>query len=97
MSKGFEWRDRDGAGFFYGFYREGDKQYHLDIACPGYGGQPKGRDHRILVDGEQVGTAPSLEAAQQFLAKFFEKGLHKNLGREDGAEVIDLAAKRGGR
>ena len=35
MSKGFEWRDRDGAGFFYGFYREGDKQYHLDIACPG--------------------------------------------------------------
>jgi len=81
MKNSFEWRGMDGAGFQYGFYREGDKQYRLDIAVPGHGENPKDMDHKIYIDGEEAGRASSLAGAQKFLSNFFAKGLHKDLGR----------------
>jgi hypothetical protein len=84
MQNKFEWRGIDGAGFQYGFYREGQKQYRLDIAIPGKGISPhRGPDFRILIDGEEAGKAASLPAAMKFLENYFGKGLHKDAGREE--------------
>ncbi len=93
MQNKFEWRGMDGAGYQYGFYKEGGEQYRLDIAVPGRGGNPKGMGHKIYVDGNEVGSSSSLEAAEKFLGKFFAKGLHKNIGREESRQRRSLGEK----
>ncbi len=87
MAKGFEWRGVDGAGFQYGFFHEGGKAYRLDIAIPGAGFQTQdAKTHTLYVQGEEVGTAPSVGDGRAFLERFCNKGLHRNLGRvERGA------------
>jgi hypothetical protein len=79
MQNGFEWRRMDGAGFYYGFYKEGEKPaYRLDIAVPGGGLQTKNlRQHEIIVNGELKGTASSVDEAKKFLSEYFGNGLHK--------------------
>ena len=91
MNRTFDWRGIDGAGFLYGFCREGGQQFRLDIAVPGRGGNPKGADYKIYVEGEEVGKASSIEQAQKFLSNFFDKGLHKHLGQEAPRKRRSLA------
>lgn len=102
MQNKFKWCGIDGAGFYYGFYRNGGQQYHLDIAVPGKGmvSPHPGPDFKINVNMNEVGKASSLEEAKNFLTQFFAQGLHKNLGREQAAGQDHQAGagkKRGGR
>ncbi|ADP72024.1 hypothetical protein Rvan_2815 [Rhodomicrobium vannielii ATCC 17100] len=91
MDRTFVWRGIDGAGFLYGTCSEGSRRFRLDIALPGRGGNPKGTDHRIYVDGNEVGKASSIEGAQKFLSNFFDKGLHEHLGRDEPRKRRSLA------
>jgi hypothetical protein len=92
MQNKFEWRGIDGGGCYYGFYREGNRQYALNIAAPGAGLQTKNlTNHAMLVNGAGVGTANTLEAAKDFLSKFFREGHHRQLDQQQ------RRPRRGGR
>ncbi len=64
------WRGMDGAGFQYGFYREGEKQYRVDISLPGRGATPNIGPHKVYVEGEEVGAADTLQGAEALVASF---------------------------
>jgi hypothetical protein len=89
-SNKLEWRGIDGAGFQYGFYREGDQHYRIDIALPGKGlGDPhKGQGYKLYIDGNEIGKKDTLKEAVAFLERFFERGLHRPRGRASLADKL---------
>jgi hypothetical protein len=98
----FEWRGEDGAGFHYGFYREGTDQYRLDIAIPGKGlATHPGPDHKIFVDGDQIGSSPDLKSAMKVLSNHFAQRRHKARERasltDKLASAVGLKSKGRGR
>ncbi len=97
------WRGMDGAGFQYGFYREGEKQYRVDISLPGRGATPNIGPHKVYVEGEEVGAADTLQGAVALAGEFFALRGHDYLEREEpGARrglkaVLHALAGRPGR
>ena len=84
MKGSFEWRGEDGAGFYYGIYREGGKFWRLDISLPyRVGGDlPPNKKFNVYVQGNLVASENSLKAAQEYLTRFFKNKLHHKLGQE---------------
>jgi hypothetical protein len=84
MKGSFEWRGEGGAGYRYGFFREGSKSWRLAISLPGKAGSdfPRDKKFNVYVQGDLVASENSLKAAQEYLTKFFKKGLHHDLGQE---------------
>ncbi len=72
-----EWKRIDASGSLYGFYRERDYVWRADITVPGrgYPRQP-GPDCVVFVEGERIGSEPSLENAKALAAAYFEAGRH---------------------
>ncbi len=94
------WRGVDGAGFQYGFYREGDKQYRVDIAVPGPGDNAKHGPHKVYVQGEEIGASATLRGAEALAGEFFSLRGHDYIEREEpgakralGAVFHTLAAR----
>ncbi len=86
------WRGTDGAGFQYGYYREGDRQYRVDISLPGRGATPKNGPHKVYVQGEEIGTADTLQGAEALACEFFSLQGHKYLDREEPSAKRGLGA-----
>jgi hypothetical protein len=84
MKGSFEWRGEDGNGYRYGYYREAGKSWRLAISLPGKVGgvSPRDKKFNVYVQGDLVASENSLKAAQEYLTKFFKKGLHHDLGQE---------------
>jgi hypothetical protein len=86
MKGSMEWRGVDGAGFLYGFYREGDRSWRMDIKIPGAeygsGGAKPGEKFKVYVDGDLVSTEESAERGKATLQKFFAEGRHHKLEQQ---------------
>ncbi len=78
MASRISWHGIDGAGYYYGFYREDGRQWQIDIAVPGKGLEPhKGPDHKIYIEGRKVGSMPTLKGASAFADLYFSEGHHR--------------------
>ncbi len=65
------WRGTDGAGFQYGYYREGEKQYRVDISLPGRGFTPRTGRTRCMCKARRSGRRIRFRAPKRWRASFF--------------------------
>ncbi len=73
-----DWNRTDGTGCHYGFYRGEGRATRIDIILPGHGNPlNRGKDFKIAVDGEGIGSKPTLEAAKAFAVEHFTNGNHR--------------------
>jgi hypothetical protein len=98
---GIIWRGIDAAGYYYGFYNESQAQYQVDIAIPGKGTQPhKGPDYKVFVQGEKIGSMPTLKGAAAFAELYFREGHHRvraqNAAVTKGREALQQAPRERG-